>query len=54
MTNEEYRKLIEAMRQYREYICSDKERSRQFLIDIGVFTPDGELTEHHKPETLPE
>jgi hypothetical protein len=49
MTKQELAELLEAARRVREKYASTPEKARQFLIDEGVLTEDGELTKHYKP-----
>jgi len=48
MTDQERKELIRYMKKAVKRMDTDKEYSRQILIEIGLYTPDGELTEHSK------
>lgn len=42
------RSELDALRHASEQITASVERSRQFLIDAGICTPDGELAEPYR------
>jgi len=48
MTDQERKALLRYMKKALKRMDTDKEYSRQFLVKIGLYTPDGELTEHSK------
>jgi len=47
MTDEEVDELIEFMNDYRRQVTKTKEASRRFLVEAGIFTEEGELTENY-------
>jgi len=48
MTDEERKEFIRYMKKCLKRMDTDKEYSRKMLVKIGLYTPDGELTEHSK------
>lgn len=42
-------KVIEELQKCADRITASKEASREFLVKVGVFTPEGKLTEKHGP-----
>jgi hypothetical protein len=48
MSQSEYDELLEAIRKRGELVSSSKEAAREFLVNLGVLTPDGRLTERFK------
>ena len=48
MTDEERKELIRRMKKAAKRMNTDKEYSRKMLIEIGLYTPDGELAEQYK------
>lgn len=48
MSTTEYIELLEALRRRGELVSSSKEAARELLVNVGVLTPDGRLTERFK------
>ena len=48
MTDKEREELLRYMKKTVKRMNTDKEYSRKLLIEIGLYTPDGELTEECK------
>jgi hypothetical protein len=48
MTDEERKELLLYMEKALKRMNSDKEYARKLLVEVGLYTPDGELTEECK------
>ena len=48
MTDAERKEFICLLNKFKEEIKGNKEKSRQFLIDAGIYNADGSLTEPYK------
>jgi hypothetical protein len=48
MSNEELKRTVEASRSVREELESSPEKALAFLVELGIATPSGELTEPYK------
>jgi hypothetical protein len=48
MTDAERKKLLKRMKERTREICRTRESATQYLIDLGIFTKDGKLTENYK------
>ena len=48
MTNQERNELLELMENLRQRLKSDREASRQFLVDAGIYTKKGNLRKPYR------
>lgn len=48
MSNEELKRTLEALKSFRKELTSSKEKALAYLVDAGIVTPEGKLTEHYK------
>jgi hypothetical protein len=49
VTEQELKELLEAMKRVRAEHASTPEKARRFLMEEGLITESGELTERYKP-----
>jgi hypothetical protein len=48
MSNEELARSQAAMAKLREELVASPEKARAFLVEAGIVTPDGKLTEPYR------
>ena len=48
MSNEELKRTREAMKSLTAELVASPEKARAFLVEAGIVTPSGELTEPYK------
>jgi len=48
MTNQEINELLELMEGLRQQLKGDREASRQFLVDAGIYTKKGALRKPYR------
>ena len=48
MSGQELKKSVEAMQAHRDDLTSSKEKALAFLVEAGIVTPTGELTEQYR------
>ncbi len=48
MSNEDYKRMLEILKEFEIEVASSPEKSKAFLIEHGFITPDGEMTEHYR------
>ena len=48
MSGQELEKSVEAMQTLRNDLTSSKEKALAFLVEAGIVTPAGELTEQYR------
>jgi hypothetical protein len=53
MTGKERKEFITFMEEFTVKVTSSQELSRQFLVDVGIYTADGQLTEPYKNLYIP-
>jgi hypothetical protein len=53
MTEREREALLAYMEDFKKKVTGNKELSRQFLIEVGIYTEDGKLTEPCKHLYIP-
>lgn len=44
MGQERYEAALEAIRRYGEWASEHPDEAQQVLVDVGIYTPDGQLT----------
>jgi len=47
-TNDDLKKTVEASRILTAELVASPEKARAFLVEMGLITPDGKLTENYK------
>lgn len=52
MSDKEKREFSAILQQYKEKLSGNKKASRQFLVDVGIITPKGNLRKPYKHLTL--
>jgi len=53
MTIQEREKLKKALKTYKKVVTSSKKASRQFLVQLGVFTKSGNIRKEYKNLCIP-
>jgi hypothetical protein len=53
MTDQEREKHLQYVRAFREKIKGNTELCRKYLVEIGIYTEDGQLTEPYKNLYIP-
>ena len=53
MTDREREEFIACMEDFKKKVAGNKEMARQFLIEVGIYTKDGKLTEPYKHLYIP-
>jgi hypothetical protein len=48
MTDQERKLLLKNLGEHTKKMTSSKKASTQYLVDLGIFTKDGQLTENYK------
>ena len=48
MTDEERKELLAYIEEFKQKIVGNKELARQFLIEVGIYTPEGRLAEPYQ------
>lgn len=48
MSKKERQDFVKIIEKYREKLSKDKQASRKFLVDIGIFTKKGNLRQPYK------
>jgi hypothetical protein len=48
VTVKEIKKSVEKMRKLSKEIASSKKKSREFLIEAGIYTPTGQLAKPYR------
>ena len=48
MSNEDLKETVEAAKKLSEELVASPEKARAFLVEMGLITPDGQLTENYK------
>jgi hypothetical protein len=50
MSEQELKKSLDAMSSLRQDLASSPEKALAFLVEIGIVTPDGELTKQYRQD----
>jgi hypothetical protein len=50
MSDEDLKETLEALKKLREEFIASPQRARDFFVEAGFITPDGELTEHYRQD----
>ena len=53
MTDKERNKLLAFMEDFKKKVAGNQEMARKFLVDVGIYTADGQLTEPYKNFRMP-
>ena len=53
MTTQERENLKKALKTYKKRVTSSKKASRNFLIELGVFTKNGKVRKEYKNLCIP-
>ena len=53
MTDEERKEFIACMQDFKNKIAGNRELARQFLIETGIYTMEGRLTEPYQNLYIP-
>jgi len=53
MDERERKELLAYIEEFKKKVEGNKELARQFLIDVGIYTEDGRLTEPYKHLYIP-
>ena len=48
MTEEERKELLAYIEEFKNKIAGNKELARQFLVEVGIYTPEGMLAEPYQ------
>lgn len=54
MSDKEIERTLEKLRKFRERLAGDKEASKKFLVDTGIITSEGKLTELYQNLCIPQ
>lgn len=54
MEDKDYKNFKKVLESYREEVTRTKEKSQEFLIDVGVFTEKGNLKQNYKHLCIPD
>jgi len=54
MSDKEVHDFLKILEDYRKKISKDKEASRKFLIELGIFTEKGNLRKQYKNLCIPQ
>jgi hypothetical protein len=50
MSDKDLKETLEGLRKLREEFAASPQKARDFLVEAGFITPDGELTEHYRQD----
>jgi hypothetical protein len=50
VSDQDLKETLEALKKLREELAASPQKARDFLVRAGFITPDGELTEHYRPD----
>ena len=53
MTEEERKELLAYIEEFKKKIAGNKELARQFLVEVGIYTPEGRLAEPYQNMYIP-
>jgi hypothetical protein len=53
MTAQEREEYLQYLEEFRKKVRGNKELARKFLVEVGIYTEDGQLTEPYKNLYIP-
>jgi hypothetical protein len=53
MTDQERKEYLQYLEEFRKKVRGNKELSRKFLVEVGIYTEDGQLTEPYENLYIP-
>lgn len=54
MEDKKVDELVAKLEKYKEELAKSAEKSKQFLVDVGIITPNGNLTKNYKHLCIPQ
>jgi hypothetical protein len=50
MSDQDLKETLEGLKKLREEFAASPQKARDFFVEAGFITPDGQLTEHYLPD----